>query len=90
MKIRFSNGMFLVLALSLVGVAARAQSGVVGGQSNPTADAGPSHEGAVAAQEASATAADNGAMPGDSHVRIVRLSDVKGMLASGPQDRPGI
>ncbi len=81
MKIRFNNGMFLVLALSLVGVAARAQSGVVGGQSNPTADAVPSQEGAVAKQEASATAADNGAMPGDSHVRIVRLSDVKGMLA---------
>jgi hypothetical protein len=28
-----------------------------------------------------ATQADNGAMPGDSHVRIVRLSDVKGTLA---------
>jgi hypothetical protein len=28
-----------------------------------------------------ATNADNGAMPGDSHVRIVRLSDVKGTLA---------
>jgi FecR protein len=28
-----------------------------------------------------ATHADNGAMPGDSHVRIVRLSDVKGNLA---------
>ena len=81
MKIRFSNGVFLVLALSLVGVAARAQSGVVGGQSSPTADVGPSHEGVVATQETSATLADNGAMPGDSHVRIVRLSDVKGMLA---------
>ncbi len=34
----------------------------------------------MTAQEVS-TAADNGAMPGDSHVRIVRLSDVKGMLA---------
>jgi FecR protein len=34
----------------------------------------------MTAQEASA-AADNGAMPGDSHVRIVRLSDVKGKLA---------
>jgi ferric-dicitrate binding protein FerR (iron transport regulator) len=28
-----------------------------------------------------ATHLDNGAMPGDSHVRIVRLSDAKGMLA---------
>src|SRR5258708_28454555 len=28
-----------------------------------------------------ATKVDNGAMPGDSHVRIVRLSDVKGTLA---------
>jgi hypothetical protein len=46
--------------------------------------------GFVAAQEQGATAGseptaathvDNGAMPGDSHVRIVRLSDVKGMLA---------
>jgi len=49
--------------------------------------------GLVAAQEQGATAGsepvaataaahvDNGAMPGDSHVRIVRLSDVKGTLA---------
>jgi hypothetical protein len=42
-------------------------------------------QGATAASEpVAATAAahvDNGAMPGDSHVRIVRLSDVKGTLA---------
>jgi hypothetical protein len=49
--------------------------------------------GLVAAQEQGATTGsepvaattathmDNGALPGDSHVRIVRLSDVKGMLA---------
>jgi ferric-dicitrate binding protein FerR (iron transport regulator) len=41
--------------------------------------------GAVSGQEVAATthneAAENGALPGDSHVRIVRLSDVKGMLA---------
>jgi FecR protein len=42
--------------------------------------------GAVSGQELAATAqneaaVDNGALPGDSHVRIVRLSDVKGMLA---------
>jgi hypothetical protein len=38
----------------------------------------------TAAEPAAATTAtqvDNGAMPGDSHVRIVRLSDVKGNLA---------
>jgi len=37
----------------------------------------------TAAEPAAATTAtqvDNGAMPGDSHVRIVRLSDVKGTL----------
>jgi hypothetical protein len=39
-------------------------------------------QGATAASEPTATTqVDNGAMPGDSHVRIVRLSDVKGMLA---------
>jgi ferric-dicitrate binding protein FerR (iron transport regulator) len=41
--------------------------------------------GAVSGQELAATVhsevPDNGALPGDSHVRIVRLSDVKGMLA---------
>jgi FecR protein len=82
MKIRFGNGMFLVLAMSLAGVAARAQSGVVGelskGLSNPSA--GPTAE-PVAAPGATAKVVDNGALPGDSHVRIVRLSDVKGMLA---------
>ncbi len=42
-------------------------------------------QGATAGSEpvaaTTATHVDNGAMPGDSHVRIVRLSDVKGMLA---------
>jgi ferric-dicitrate binding protein FerR (iron transport regulator) len=65
----------LVLALGMTG-AAWAQSGVVGelskGLSNPTA--GPTPDPAAAA-------VDNGALPGDSHVRIVRLSDVKGQLA---------
>jgi len=82
MKIRISNGMLVVLALSLVGVAAaRAQSGVVGelskGLSNPSA--GPTPQ-TMATQDESAKT-DNGALPGDSHVRIVRLSDAKGMLA---------
>jgi hypothetical protein len=35
----------------------------------------------LAAATTAATHLDNGAMPGDSHVRIVRLSDVKGTLA---------
>ena len=42
-------------------------------------------QGATAGSEpvaaTTATRVDNGAMPGDSHVRIVRLSDVKGNLA---------
>ena len=42
-------------------------------------------QGATAGSEpvaaSTATKVDNGAMPGDSHVRIVRLSDVKGNLA---------
>jgi hypothetical protein len=37
----------------------------------------------------SPVAVDNGAMPGDSHVRIVRLSDVKGMLALDRQTGHG-
>src|ERR1700729_3531614 len=73
---------FVVLALGITGVAAQAQSGVVGelskGLSNPSA--GPTPE-TKAAQEASAPVVDNGAMPGDSHLRIVRLSDAKGQLA---------
>jgi hypothetical protein len=81
MKTTFRTA-FVVLALGMLGVAAGAQSGVVGelskGLSNPSA--GPSPEPA-ATQETTATAVNNGALPGDSHVRIVRLSDVKGMLA---------
>ena len=37
--------------------------------------------GAVAAPGAVTAPMDNGAMPGDSHVRIVRLSSVQGTLA---------
>ncbi len=99
MKIRFGCGMFLAMALSVVGVAAAgAQSEAVGDHSNPldlgTAQAAsaqaatqpapttnvpvaaPSHTAAVVVPPE-----DNGARPGDSHVRIVRLSDVKGTLA---------
>jgi hypothetical protein len=36
---------------------------------------------ASASQDAATAKVDNGAMPGDSHVRIVRLSDAKGTLA---------
>jgi hypothetical protein len=70
----------LVLALGITGAAAWAQSGVVGelskGLSNPSA--GPTPD-PMAAQDTAKV--DNGALPGDSHVRIVRLSDAKGQLA---------
>jgi hypothetical protein len=36
---------------------------------------------AINAPATNVVAADNGALPGDSHVRIVRLSDVKGIIA---------
>jgi hypothetical protein len=66
--------MFLAMAFSMAGVvAAAAQSGVAGGQVNPTTVSNSVREAAVPAQ-------DNGALPGDSHVRIVRLSEVKGTL----------
>ncbi len=74
-------GIFVALALSMSGVtAAVAQSGTVGGPET-------ARDGAVRSQDAApqsvggSVAMDNGAEPGDSHVRIVRLSDVKGMLA---------
>jgi FecR protein len=74
---------FVVVAMLLVVVAARAQSGVVGelskGLSNPSTGMAPAPEAAATAQVAAPV--DNGALPGDSHVRIVRLSDVKGMLS---------
>jgi hypothetical protein len=41
-------------------------------------DAGPD---TIAATDGSTAAGSNGAQPGDSHVRIVRLSDVKGTIA---------
>jgi hypothetical protein len=97
MKIRFGYGTFLAMAFSVVGVvAAVAQSGAAGDQSNPL-DLGSAPTTSVAAANvpaanvpanASAVSApvtsmpvDNGARPGDSHVRIVRLSDVKGTLS---------
>jgi hypothetical protein len=74
MKIRFGYGMFLAMAFSMAGVvAAAAQSGVVGEAVNPTTVSNSAREAVVPAQ-------DNGARPGDSHVRIVRLSEVKGAL----------
>jgi hypothetical protein len=82
---------FVVLTLGMTSAAAQAQSGVVGelskGLSNPAA--GPTPEPKAAAQEASAPAVDNGAMPGDSHVRIVRLSDAKGHLGLDRQTGNG-
>jgi FecR protein len=73
MKIRFECGMFLAMAFSTAGVAAVAQSGVVGSQANATAVSSSAGAAAVPAE-------GNGARPGDSHVRIVRLSEVKGVL----------
>jgi len=81
----------VVLTLGMTSAAAHAQSGVVGelskGLSNPSA--GPTPETKAAAQEASAPVVDNGAMPGDSHVRIVRLSDAKGHLGLDRQTGNG-
>jgi FecR protein len=74
MKIRFGCGMLLAMAFSTAGVvAATAQSGAVGEQASSTAVSS-------AASEAAVPSPDNGALPGDSHVRIVRLSEVKGTL----------
>lgn len=74
MKIRFAYGMLVAMAFSTAGVvAATAQSGTVGGQASSTAVSSSAGEAAV-------PALDNGARPGDSHVRIVRLSEVKGVL----------
>ena len=82
MKTAFGT-VLVALAFGITGVAAQAQTGVVGelskGLSNPSA--GPTPEPKAVAQEASAPVVDNGAQPGDSHVRIVRLSDAKGHLA---------
>jgi FecR protein len=67
-----SYRMLAMFALSTFGVTAGvAQSGSVGGSGVATGG-----------QEAMASAPiDNGAEPGDTHVRIVRLSDVKGSLS---------
>jgi hypothetical protein len=98
MKIRFGFGVVLTMAFSLAAVvAAGAQSGTTGEQSNPldldsasaanvaTADVPTTQVPAAGSPTADMTAAsvpiDNGARPGDSHVRIVRLSDVKGALS---------
>src|ERR1700733_13434243 len=82
MKTAFGT-VLVALAFGITSVAAQSQTGVVGelskGLSNPSA--GPTPEPKAAAQEASAPVVDSGAMPGDSHVRIVRLSDAKGQLA---------
>jgi hypothetical protein len=64
----------LVLAVGMFGVGAgwmaaqETSSGTLSGQ-------------VTTATANSAAAADNGAMPGDSHVRIVRLSDVSGKMS---------
>jgi hypothetical protein len=81
MKTAFGT-VLVALAFGMTGVAAQAQTGMVVGElskglSNPSAGPTP---GTKAAQETAAAAEDNGALPGDSHVRIVRLSDAKGHL----------
>jgi hypothetical protein len=83
--------------LALGVVAAGAQSEATGDQSNPldlnsastakVAEANvpaasvPATNTPAASAQAATMPADNGARPGDSHVRIVRLSDVKGTLS---------
>jgi len=96
MKIRLGCGMFLAMAFSVGVVAAGAQSGGDQSNpldlgSAPTARvatnnmpaANPANTSATSAVDVpvSSVPADNGARPGDSHVRIVRLSDVKGTLS---------
>ncbi|WP_433964128.1 FecR domain-containing protein [Tunturiibacter gelidiferens] len=74
MKIRSGCRLLLAMGSSMaVCVAAGAQSGVVGTQASETA-VSSSVPGAKIVGDS------NGALPGDSHVRIVRLSDVKGTL----------
>jgi FecR protein len=63
-----SRTTLIVLALGMLGVSGWARAQETGAIASPTQDA-------VTAK------VDNGAMPGDSHVRIVRLSDAKGTLA---------
>jgi FecR protein len=82
MKTAFGT-VLAALAFGITGVAAQAQTGMVVGElskglSNPSAGPTPVTK---AAEETPAAAEDNGALPGDSHVRIVRLSDAKGQLA---------
>ena len=75
MTMRFGYGVFLAMAFSMAGVvAATAQSGAVGGQADSTTVTS-------AARDTAMPVEDNGARPGDSHVRIVRLSEVKGVLS---------
>ncbi|NYF88431.1 FecR family protein [Tunturiibacter empetritectus] len=103
MKIGFVYRVFLAMAFSVAGVvAAGAQSGAAGEQSNPldvdsaatapvttahrtTADVSTARVPVAGTPTSDVAAAsvpvDNGARPGDSHVRIVRLSDVKGTLS---------
>jgi hypothetical protein len=82
MKTAFGTAL-VVLAFGMVSVAAQAQTGMVVGElskglSNPSA--GPTPETKAAQGTPAAVVEDNGAQPGDSHVRIVRLSDAKGKL----------
>jgi hypothetical protein len=74
MQIRSGCRMFLAMALWTVGgVTAGAQSGSVEAPVSSTGDLSSAHGASVAAE-------NDGARAGDSHVRIVRLSDVKGVV----------
>jgi hypothetical protein len=82
MKTAFGTAL-VVAAFGMVSVAAQAQTGMVVGElskglSNPSA--GPTPETKAAQETPAPVVEDNGAQPGDSHVRIVRLSDAKGHL----------
>jgi hypothetical protein len=83
MKTAFGTAL-VVVAFGMVSVAAQAQTGMVVGElskglSNPSAGPTPETK-TVPGTPAAAVVEDNGAQPGDSHVRIVRLSDAKGHL----------
>ncbi len=84
MKTAFGT-VLVALAFGIVSVAAQAQTGMVVGElskglSNPSAGAAPETKAGQETVAASVVVEDNGARPGDSHVRIVRLSDAKGHL----------
>jgi hypothetical protein len=74
MKILFGCRLFLAIVFSIAAcIASQAQSAAIATHTSETANS-------VSARTIDVAAESNGALPGDSHVRIVRLSDVKGTL----------